>query len=159
MPVHNLIVILNGRVVVDATFYPYDGFSPHSVASVTKSVTTTLIGVAIDQGKLSLGDRLVSFFPDRKIANLDARKNDITVRDLVSMTSGLDCVYEPNEPTVRAMEASPDWVQFGLDLPMAYRPGAHMEHCGVGMHLLSAVPEKATGIPHSNLPVRTCSNR
>ena len=146
IPIHSLMVILNGRVVVDATFYPYDGRSPHSVASVTKSLTTTLIGIAIDQGKISLDDKLVSFFPDRTIANLDARKNDITIRDLVSMTSGLDCVYEPNEPTVQAMEASPDWVQFGLDLPMAYRPGAHWEYCGVGMHLLSAVLQKATGM-------------
>ena len=146
IPIHSLLVILNGRVVLDATFYPYDGRSPHSVASVTKSLTTTLIGIAIDQGKISLDDKLVSFFPDRTIANLDARKNDITIRDLVSMTSGLDCVYEPNEPTVRAMEASPDWVQFGLDLPMAYRPGAHWEYCGVDMHLLSAVLQKATGM-------------
>ncbi len=146
IPIHSLIVILNGRVVVDATFYPYDGQLPHSVASVTKSLTTTLVGIAIDQGKISLDDRLVSFFPGDAIANLDERKKDITIRDLVSMSSGLDCVYEPDEPTVRAMEASPNWVQFGLDLPMAYKPGDHWEYCGVGMHLLSAVLEKATGM-------------
>lgn len=146
IPIHNLIVIRNGWVVLDATFYPYDGKTPHNVASVTKSLTATLIGIAVDQGKLNLTDKLVSFFPDTTIANLDARKKSITLRDLVTMTSGLDCVYEPNEPTVQAMEASPNWVQFGLDLPMAYQPGTHYEYCGVGMHLLSGVLEKATGM-------------
>jgi CubicO group peptidase (beta-lactamase class C family) len=134
------------RVLLDATFYPYTGQSPHSVASVTKSLTTLLIGIAIDQGKLHLDDTMVSFFPDTTIANPDERKNDITIRDLASMSSGFDCLYEPNEPTVQAMEASPNWVQFGLDLPMAYKPGTHWEYCGVGMHLLSAILEKATGM-------------
>jgi CubicO group peptidase (beta-lactamase class C family) len=146
IPIHSLMVIRNGQVVLDATFYPYDGNTLHSVASVTKSLTSTLIGIAIDQGKLSLSDRLVSFFPELTIANLDKRKNDITVRDLLSMSSGLDCVNEPNEPTVQAMEASPNWVQFGLDLPMANPPGKHWEYCGVGYHLLSAILEKATGM-------------
>jgi CubicO group peptidase (beta-lactamase class C family) len=146
IPIHSMLIIRNGRVVLDATFYPYDGKSLHSVASVTKSLTSTLIGIAIDQGKLRLTDKLVSFFPDTAIANLDERKNDITIRDLVSMSSGLDCIYEPNEPTVYAMETSPNWVQFGLDLPMAYDPGTHWVYCGVGFHLLSAILEKATGM-------------
>jgi CubicO group peptidase (beta-lactamase class C family) len=146
IPIHSIIIVRNGRMLLNATFYPYAGQSPHSVASVTKSLTTSLIGIAIDQGKLSLDDKLVSFFPDTSIANLDGQKNDITIRDLASMSSGLDCLYEPNEPTVQAMEASPNWVQFGLDLPMAYKPGTHWEYCGVGMHLLSAILEKATGM-------------
>ena len=91
IPIHSLLIVRNGRVLLDATFYPYDGQSPHSVASVTKSLTTLLIGIAIDQGKLSLDDKLVSFFPDTTIANPDARKNDITIRDLASMSSGFDC--------------------------------------------------------------------
>ena len=88
IPIHSLLVIRNGRVVLDATFYPYNGQSLHSVASVTKSLTSTLIGIAIDQGKLSLTDKLVSFFPDTTIANLDGRKNDITIRDLADHVLG-----------------------------------------------------------------------
>jgi CubicO group peptidase (beta-lactamase class C family) len=146
IPIHSLMVVRNGRVLLDTTFYPYDGQSPHSVASVTKSLTTALIGIAIDQGKLRLDDKLISFFPDTTIANPDARKDAITIKDLANMSSGLDCKSSPNEPTVQAMEASPKWVQFGLDLPMAYKPGTHWEYCGVGMHLLSAILQKATGL-------------
>jgi CubicO group peptidase (beta-lactamase class C family) len=146
IPIHSLLIVRDGRVLLDATFYPYDGESPHSVASVTKSLTTLLIGIAIDQGKLNLNDKMVSFFPDATIANPDARKNAITIRDLASMSSGFDCTGLPNEFTVQAMEASLNWVQFGLDLPIAYKPGTHWEYCGVGMHLLSAILEKATGM-------------
>jgi CubicO group peptidase (beta-lactamase class C family) len=146
IPIHSLMIVRNGKVLLDATFYPYDGRSPHSVGSVTKSLTTTLIGIAVDQGRLHLADKMVSFFPDFTIANLDARKSEITIGDLATMSSGLDCLYEPYEPTVQAMEASPDWIRFGLDLPMAYEPGTHWEYCGVGMHLLSGILERAVGM-------------
>jgi CubicO group peptidase (beta-lactamase class C family) len=147
IPIHSLLVIRNGRILVEAYFYPYDGQTPHNVGSVTKSVITTLIGIAIDQGKLSLDDRMVSFFPGYTIDHLDARKQAITIRDLASMSAGMQCSGLPDERTVQEMEASPDWVQFALDQPMAYEPGKHWEYCGLGMHLLSAILEKATGIP------------
>ena len=146
IPIHSLLIVRNDKVLLDATFYPYDGQTPHSVASVTKSLTTLLIGIAIDQDKLKLDDKMLSFFPDATIANPDGGKNDITIKDLATMTSGFDCQADPNEPTVAAMEASPNWVQFGLDLPMAYKPGTHWVYCGVGMHLLSAILEKAAGM-------------
>ena len=139
IPIHSLLLVRNGRMVVEAYFYPYDGQAPHNVASVTKSLTTTLIGIAAGQGKLSLDDRMVSFFPETTIANLDARKKAITLRDLASMSAGMECSGLPDEVTVREMEASPDWVQFALDRPMAYAPGTHWEYCGLGMHLLSAI--------------------
>ncbi len=146
IPIHSLLLVRNGRVVLDATFYPYDSQSPHSVASVTKSLTTLLIGIAIDQRKLGLDDKLVSFFPDYPIANLDARKKAVSIRDLASMSAGFDCTGLSAELTVQSMEASPNWVQFGLDLPMAYQPSTHWEYCGVNMHLLSAILQKATGM-------------
>jgi CubicO group peptidase (beta-lactamase class C family) len=147
IPIHSLLFVRNDRLILEAYFYPYDGQIPHNVASITKSLMTTLIAIAADQGKLSLDDHMVSFFPGYTIANLDARKQAITIRDLASMSAGMDCSGPPDEVTVREMEASPDWVQFALDRPMAYKPGTHWEYCGLGMHLLSAILEKATGMP------------
>jgi len=63
--VHSLMIIRNGSVILDAYFYPYDGSTYHEVASVTKSVMTTLIGIAADQGKLDLDQPILSFFPER----------------------------------------------------------------------------------------------
>ena len=90
---------------------------------------------------------MISFFPEYTIANLDARKKAITIRHLASMSAGMECSGLPDELTVKDMEASPDWVQFALDRPMAYEPGKHWEYCGLWMHLLSAILEKATGMP------------
>jgi CubicO group peptidase (beta-lactamase class C family) len=144
--IHSLLVIRDGYVVVDATFYPYDGQTVHNVASVTKSLMTTLIGIAADQGKLDLDDKMVSFFPDRSIANRDQRKEDITVRHLASMSSGLDCTADADELTLKEMVASPDWVQFVLDRKVAWEPGEHFVYCSPAIHLLSPILQQATGI-------------
>lgn len=145
--IHSLQIVRNGYMVADATFYPYDGQTIHDVASVTKSVMTTLIGIAADQGKLDLDDKMVSFFPDRTIANLDARKEAITVRHLVSMTSGLQCIRDGMEgDTTLKMLNSPDRVQFALDLPVAYEPGSQFVYCSPAISLLSPILQQATGM-------------
>jgi CubicO group peptidase (beta-lactamase class C family) len=131
-------------VVTDATFYPYDGQTVHNVASVTKSLMTTLIGIAADQGKLDLDDTMVSFFPDRSIANLDPRKEDITVRHLASMSSGLDCTNEADELTLKEMVASPNYVQFVLDREVTWEPGKQFVYCSPAIHLLSPILQQAT---------------
>jgi CubicO group peptidase (beta-lactamase class C family) len=146
LPIHSLLIVRDGFVVLDAAFYPYDGSTPHDLASVTKSVTTTLLGIALDQHKLKLNDRVVSFFRDRTIANLDARKARMTVADLASMTSGFSCGPADDERTLRDMMMSRNPVQFTLDLPMAANPGATFSYCSPGMHLLAAIVEKATGL-------------
>jgi CubicO group peptidase (beta-lactamase class C family) len=145
--VDSLLVIRNGYVVLDAHFAPYDGTFPHDLASVTKSVITTLIGIAVDQGKLDLDQPVVSFFPDRTIANLDQRKKDLTVRHMVSMRNGMESLcYEGDEPTINAMRAAPDWVQAALDRPMVAGPGTKFCYDSPGMHLLSAILQKAVGM-------------
>jgi CubicO group peptidase (beta-lactamase class C family) len=144
--VHSLLLIRNGYAVVDAYFYPYDGVRVHDLASVTKSVTTTLIGIAADQGKLRLDKPMLSFFSDRPIANRDASKERITVRHLVSMTSGLECTRERDEATLKDMVASDDWVQFVLDRKVMWEPGTQFVYCSPGSHLLSAILQQATGM-------------
>lgn len=144
--IHSLLIIRNGAVVVDAYFYPYDGKTVHDVASVTKSVMTTLIAIAADQDKLQLDQPLLSYFPERTIANRDALKERVTLRHLASMSSGLDCTRERDEATLREMKASPDWVQFTLDRKVVWEPGTHFVYCGPGMHILSATLQQATGM-------------
>ena len=144
--IHSLLVIRNDYVVVDATFYPYDGQTVHDVASVTKSMMTTLIGIAADQGKLDLDERMLSFFPERTISNIDERKKEITIRHLASMSSGLDCTAEADEKTLREMVASPDYVQFVLDRKTAWAPGEQFIYCSPAIHLLSPILQQATGM-------------
>ncbi len=145
--IDSLLIIRNGYVILDAYFYPYDNSIPHKLASVTKSFTTTLIGIAVDQGKIQLDQPMVSFFPDRTIANLDARKNSITVRHLVSNMNGFKSgCLSGDEPTLDAMRSNPDWVQAALDRKVVEEPGTRFCYDSPGMHLLSAILQEATGM-------------
>jgi CubicO group peptidase (beta-lactamase class C family) len=144
--IHSLTIIRNDNLMLDAYFYPYNGGTFHEIASVTKSVMTTLIGIASDQGKLNLDDKMVSFFPERVIANGGFLKNRITVRHLTGMTSGLDCTSENDEQTLAEMGKAPDWVQFTLDRKVKHLPGTYFEYCSPGMHVLSAILQESTGM-------------
>jgi CubicO group peptidase (beta-lactamase class C family) len=145
--IDSLLIIRNGQVILDAYFYPYDNSIPHKLASVTKSFTTTLIGIAIDQGKIQLDQPMVSFFPNRTIANLDDRKKSITVRHLVSNRNGFKSgCLSGDESTLDEMRSNTDWVQAALDRKVVFEPDTIFCYDSPGMHLLSAILQESTGM-------------
>lgn len=145
--IHSLLVVRNNYIVAEAYFYPYDGKAPHDLASVTKSVTATLIGLAIEQRKVkSVEQRALSFFGKNKIANKDARKEKITIDNLLTMSSGLNCISKEGEPTLWEMLNQSDNAKYMLDLPMVAEPGSNFVYCSGGMHLLSAIISNAMGV-------------
>ena len=115
---HSLLVIRHGFVVADADFYPYRSTVPHDVASVTKTITSTLTGVAVANKILRLDQPVLSFFPKESPADADERKRAITVENLLRMESGLDCGFLPGEQELERMKRSANWVAFALALPM-----------------------------------------
>ena len=137
--VHSLLVIRHGYVVANADFYPYNSAAPHDLASVTKTITSTLTGVAVANGLLKLDQTLLSFFPNESPANADDKKRSMTVGNLLHMESGLDCGYLPGEQELEQMKRSANWVQYALSLPMKYDPGTHASYCSPGYHLLGSV--------------------
>jgi CubicO group peptidase (beta-lactamase class C family) len=142
--IHSLTIVRNGHIVADAYFYPYQPGPMHNLASTTKVFMTTLIGVAIDKGYLtSVDDRVVDYFPDRTIANLDDWKREMTIEDLLTMTSGLG--FDDDQDT-DDMEDSNDWVQAALDLPMSHRPGTWWNYHQPTAFLLSAILSEASGM-------------
>ncbi len=145
-PLDSVLVIRGGRLVLDASIYPYNSSAPHRLASVTKSFMTTLIAIAADQGKIDLDAPMLSYFPGRTILNLDARKEHITVRNLTGMVNGMQSgCFSKDEETIDEMRSHPDWVQAALDRPMVADPGTVFCYDSPGMHLLSAILEQATG--------------
>lgn len=136
---HSLLVIRHGYVVVETDFYPYKSDTPHDLASVTKTMTSVLTGVAVKNGILKPDQPVLQFFPKEAPENPDENKRAITVRDLLHMESGLDCGYAPGEAELEQMKRSPDWVQYALSLPMKYAPGTHSAYCSPGYHLLGSV--------------------
>jgi len=144
----SVLVTRHGRIVLEATYVPFRAGLKHRVYSVTKSVVSTLVGMALADGLLDSTDRrVVDFFADRTIANLDDAKKAITVRQLLDMTSGLtwqEGLSGAAESYI-AMERSPDWQQFILDHPMAAAPGTRFYYSSGNSHLLSAILSKVTG--------------
>ena len=146
IPVHSVQIVRHGLLVLDAYFYPYRDGMRHDVASVTKSITSTLVGIAIDKGLIrDVRQPVISFFPSRSIAALDARKRVMTLEHLLTMQAGWDCGFEPNEARLFEMRRSADWPQFMLDLPMVAEPGSRWAYCSGNCHLLSAVLTQTTG--------------
>jgi CubicO group peptidase (beta-lactamase class C family) len=144
--IHSLLIVRNGVLVLDACFYPYRRGTPHDVASVTKSITSVLVGIANDQGHLSSAQQpVLDIYPGGSTKNVDDHKRALTLAHLLTMTSGLDCRFEPAEPTLREMMRSREWVQFMLDLPMVAKPGSQFVYCSGGFHLLSGIISQTTG--------------
>src|SRR5687767_6209507 len=136
--VHSVLVIRHGHAVLDAYVYPYNPGTPHDVASVTKSITSVLTGIAVGQGILKLDQPLLGFFPSEAPANPDEKKRRITIENMLRMESGLECGYVPGEVELEQMKRSPNWVRFALALPMKYDPGTHSSYCSPGYHLLGS---------------------
>jgi CubicO group peptidase (beta-lactamase class C family) len=152
IPVHSIQLVRRGRLVLDAYFYPYVGRTRHDVASVTKSITSTLVGMAIARGHIrDVQQPVLGFFPERAVAGLDARKRRQTVEHLLTMQSGWDCGVPLGTPTINAdrqlaeMRRGKDWAQFALDLPMTSEPGTRFLYCNANCHLLSALLTRVTG--------------
>lgn len=143
----SLLVTRHGRIVLEATYAPFRPGLKHRINSATKAVVSTLVGMAMRDAKLDSTDRRVmEFFADRTIANLDERKKAITIRHLLDMTSGLE--WSEGLDGFRSfleMERSPDWQQFVLDRPMSEAPGTHFYYDSGNSHLLSAILTKITG--------------
>jgi CubicO group peptidase (beta-lactamase class C family) len=145
--VHSVTVIRHGYVVLDAYFYPYRPTAPHDVASVTKSITAAIVGLAVGQGIVKTDQRLLSFFPNERPADADAQKQKITIADMLAMRSGLDCGFLPGEQELEQMRRTNEWVKFALAMPMKYAPGEKFGYCSPGYHLLSSVVTAVTHEP------------
>ncbi len=146
--IHGVLVVRNGYLVLEAYFYPFKGESRHWIASATKSFTSALIGIAIDKGHIDgVNHKLLDFFPDRTVANVDARKRAITLEHVLTMSSGLDWpTHGPQEDLYAQYSQSKDLVQFVLDRPMAHDPGTRFVYNSGGAHLLAAIIQKTTGM-------------
>ncbi|CCE07995.1 putative Beta-lactamase [Bradyrhizobium sp. STM 3843] len=145
----SLLIARHGRIVLDASYAPYKADELHIINSSTKAVVATLIAMLQKDGVLdSLDHPALDFFHDRKIANVDERKQAITVQHLLNMTSGLDWDEGYNggpEKSIFELGRSPDWVQYILDQPMAHSPGEAFYYNSGNSHLLSAIVTKLTG--------------
>ena len=136
----------------DSNWHPwYHHGDLHTIQSITKSVTSALIGIAIGRGEIPSTDvAIMPYFDEYEPAVADPRRGAITLRHLLMMTAGIDwdessSAYTDATNSAAAMEASDEWVQFVLDQPMRAAPGEEFEYNSGITVLLAHILLKATG--------------
>ena len=129
--------------MLDAYFYPFQKNYVHDLASVTKSVTSLLIGIAIDKGYIENEDqRVLKYFPEYTIQSETLKT--LRIRDLLNMASGLQCSWNDGEKELMQMRNSDDWVKFMFSLPFETIPGKKFSYCSGNFYLLAEILQRAT---------------
>jgi CubicO group peptidase (beta-lactamase class C family) len=142
---HSLLIVRNGYLVSETYFASHSESRLHAQYSCTKSVVSTLVGIAIDKGYIEgVEQPLTDLFPDLDYGNPDPRKERMTLEDVLTMRTGLD--WPEDDPAFNALYRSTDWVRFMLSLPMAAAPGTTFNYCSGCSHLLSAAVQRTTGM-------------
>jgi CubicO group peptidase (beta-lactamase class C family) len=147
--VHSLLIVKNGYLVLEEYFEGWEASRLHTLQSVSKSFTSALIGIAIEQGAIrGVDEKILSFFPERTdIKNLDSRKRAITLEDLLTMRSGTDYHERgPDAPHFQLNALPRGWDRFYLDRPMVRDPGTHFLYDSGGVILMSSMLKARTGL-------------
>jgi CubicO group peptidase (beta-lactamase class C family) len=141
----SVIVVRNGRIVAESYAAPFRAELRHDLRSVTKSVVATLVGAAIQEGRIA-GDsqKVLAFFPQHKATG--AGQEAMTVRDLLDMRSGIvwrEWPYNAQSDALK-MWGSPNFVEFVLARDVV-APGEKFQYIAAAPHLLSAIVSNSTG--------------
>lgn len=136
----------------DPAWHPYyHGTDMHTMQSVTKTVSSVIVGAAITRGdfKANLDTPLLHYFDVARVKNVDERKKRITLRHVLTMTTGMEwtenVAYDDPRNEANLMEASEDWVQYVIDHPMVNEPGTVFNYSSGTSELLAYIFEKETG--------------
>lgn len=151
--IHGVLVIKNGYIVAEQYYSDdYTKDSLHPIYSCTKSITSALMGIAIDQGYIAdTEEKLLDFFTEYDIQNMTAEKENITLKHALTMSAGfewyeMEYSYEDERNSYNQWVQSDNRVKFVLDRPMAAAPGDEFSYNTGLSHLLSAVIQKSTSI-------------
>jgi len=136
---HSFMLVRHGIVVAEAWWKPESAEKPHQLWSLSKSFTSTAVGLAVEEGKLKLDDKVLSFFPELAPPVVPENLQKMTLKDLLTMTCGHD-----KEVKLSLTDTTP-WVQAFLAHPVPHAPGTHFQYNTPGTHMLSAIVGKVTG--------------
>lgn len=145
--VHSVLIIKDGKLVFEEYFYEYNQDSLHELRSATKSFISALTGIAIEQNLIKgKNETVLSYFPEYTFSNNSDAKKRITIENLLTNQSGLDCDIsnDKSEGNETKMNYSNDWIKFTLDLPMVDTPGGKGMYCSGHVIVAGRIIEKAT---------------
>ncbi|HMD61056.1 MAG TPA: serine hydrolase, partial [Opitutaceae bacterium] len=138
---HSFMLVRHGHVVAEGWWAPYAAEEPHSLYSLSKSFTSTAVGLAVSDGRLSLDDPVLKFFPGQAPANPGKNLGSMRVRDLLRMCTG------QREEDLKGFpfHSQMDLVRVFLELPVPDKPGTHFVYNTAATFMLSAIVQKVTG--------------
>ncbi|SRR5579875_218498 len=144
---HSFMLVRHGHVVAECWWEPYSAKTRHELYSLSKSFTSTAVGLAIAEGKLSLDDPVLKFFPDAAPEKPSNNLKAMRVHDLLRMSTGHQTeprLYSVQGQTRLTSEQVP-WVKTFLAHPVPFKPGTHFLYNTPATYMLSAIVQKATG--------------
>ena len=136
---HSIMILRHGKVIAEGWWNPYRRDLKHTLYSLSKSFTSTAVGFAVAEKKITVNDKVISFFPDKLPATITPLLSDLKIKDLLSMTAG-----QSPDPTGQVIVTS-DWVRSFLATPVVNKPGAVFLYNSVATYMLSAIVQKVTG--------------
>ena len=141
---NSFMLVRHGYVVAEGWWAPYDRETPHILYSLSKSFTSTAVGLATSEGKLSLDDPVIKFFPDEAPADPSANLRAMRVRDLLRMNTGnqLEAPIRVDDPG----KQTDTWAKTFLKHPVPFKPGTHFLYNSPATYMLSAIVQKVTGM-------------
>ncbi|NND95861.1 MAG: serine hydrolase [Pirellulaceae bacterium] len=134
---HSFMLVRHGHVVAEAWWHPESPSKPHILWSLSKSFTSTAVGLAIAEGKLSVDDRVWEFFPNQAPKKPSGNLRAMRVRDLLTMSTG-------HQDPVRLTDDVP-WTEAFLHHDVPHKPGTHFRYNTPATYMLSAIVQKVTG--------------
>src|SRR5664279_360444 len=137
---HSFMLLRHGVVIAEGWWSPYSRELPHMLFSLSKSFTSSAIGLAVEEGRLSVDDRVMSFFPDELPVVVSENLAAMRVHDLLSMATGH---AEDTPPHMREREDG-NWVKSFLEQPIVYPPGTYFLYNSGATYMLSAIIQKLT---------------
>lgn len=136
--IHHVVVLVDGKIAGELHPKPFRVEDRHTLYSVSKTFVAVAVGLAIDDGLISVEDPFVKYFPQYINDSIDVRLRDIKVKDMLTMQSGFK--------TATSMRNNQEhWTDFYLTRPLVADPGTKYSYDSIETYLLSALVQKVTG--------------
>jgi CubicO group peptidase (beta-lactamase class C family) len=136
---HSLMILRHGHVIAEGWWKPYRPKAPQMLYSLSKSFTSTAVGLAVSEGRLSVDDKVLKFFPDEAPDSISENLAALRVRDLLSMSVG------QAQDSTGSLWGKEDWVRQFLSLAIANPPGTAFLYNSGATYMCSAIVQKVTG--------------
>jgi CubicO group peptidase (beta-lactamase class C family) len=137
---HSFMFLRHGKVIAEGWWNPYKPDLKHTMYSLSKSFTSTAVGFAVTEKRLTVNDKVISFFPNYLPDSLSENLRDLTVKNLLTMSVG-----QSTDPTTTIPAIDTNWIKAFLAFPIKNKPGSVFLYNSMATYMLSAIVQKVTG--------------